>query len=202
MWWSSGARRGVPTFSIGVLALAVIVLLPVVSASASIVTSSAKPSGSHRPKLVQVGYGRFWECPSKTTKLLVAVNTLTLHSGSTLRVNFVVRNLSPRPCNYVAPSAGVASGSMATVLSAGPCGSIGFDVVGPGRHDVWPGPAVFNCPALGFAQLQPDGSVSGSGTWAGNKPNSKAHVATGRYTLVVNGHFRFPLRVVGRAPRG
>jgi hypothetical protein len=182
---------------IGVLALAVTLLLPLVPTSAAIVTSSVKPSGSDRPKLVQVGYATFWECPAKTTKILVAVNTLTLHSGSTLRMNFVVRNLSSKPCNYVAPFAGVAAAPTASVLSAGPCGSVAFDVVGPGRRNVWPGPAVFNCPALGYAQLQPGASVSGSGSWAGNKPNSKAHVATGRYTLVVNGHFRFPVRVVG-----
>ncbi len=52
--------------------------------------------------------------------------------------------------------------------------------------------SVFNCPALGFAQLQPGASVSGSGTWAENKPGSTAHVAAGHYTVVVGGHSASP----------
>jgi hypothetical protein len=91
----------------------------------------------------------------------------------------------------------VAPGPTSSALEAGPCGSIGFDVIGPGRRTVWPGPAAFECPALGFAQLAPGASVSGSGTWDENKPGSSAHVPAGRYTVVVDGRFRFPVRLLG-----
>lgn len=148
------------------------------------------------PKLVQVGHGTFWECNAKTTQILVGVNALTLHPGSTLDIDFVVRNEAAAECNYVAPYAGATPGPTATALQAGPCGSIGYEVVGAHRKNVWPGPQAFNCPALGFAELQPSATVSGSGTWNQDKPGSSHRVPTGSYTLVVDGHFDFPLHVV------
>ena len=63
-----------------------------------------------RPKLAQTGHVTFWDCPSKTTLLLVVVNTLTLHPGATLDVSFTVRNGGTASCNYTAPYAGVAPG--------------------------------------------------------------------------------------------
>jgi hypothetical protein len=164
------------------------------TATTNVARTKARAS---KPKTVQIGHSTFWECSEKSTKVLVAVSSLTLHLGTPLAVNFTVRNTGSTPCNYVAPYAGVAPGPTATVLGAGPCGSLGFEVVGPGRHNVWPGPAAFDCPALGFAQLQPGASISGAGTWAENKPGSIAHVAPGRYTLVLDRHFRFPVRIEG-----
>jgi hypothetical protein len=176
-------------------ALAVAGLAPTATATASVTGTSTANKASHGPKLVQVGLGTFWECPSKTTRILIAVNTLNLHPGSTLHINFVVRNQSLKACNYVAPYASVAPGPTSTTLGVGPCGSIGFEVMGPGRHNVWPGPQSFNCPALGFAQLQPGATVSGNGSWNQKKPNSSTRVAAGSYTLVVGGHYKFPLRI-------
>ncbi len=168
-------------------------------ASSSTTTKPASRSRARpaKPKTVEVGHSTFWECREKSTEVLVAVSALTLHVGTPLTVNFTVRNIGSTPCNYVAPYAGVTPGPTASALQAGPCGSIGFEVVGPGKHSLWPGPASFDCPALGFAQLQPGTAVSGSGTWAENKSGSTAHVAPGHYTLVVDGHFRFPIRVAG-----
>ena len=60
------------------------------------------------PKLAQTGHATFWNCPSKTTLLLVVVNPLTLHPGATLDVSFTVRNGAKTPCNYTAPYTGVA----------------------------------------------------------------------------------------------
>lgn len=167
------------------------------STTAKTTTTARKKSAPAKPKAVEVGHSTFWECKALSTKVLVALSSLTLHVGTPLTINFVVRNTGTAPCHYVAPYADVAPGPTAAVLQAGPCGSIGFDVVAANKHNVWPGPAAFNCPALGFAQLEPGASVSGSGTWAENKPGSTAHVAAGRYTIVVDGHFRFPVRVVG-----
>jgi hypothetical protein len=165
--------------------------------TAKTTTTVRKKAAPAKPKAVEVGHSTFWECKAPSTRVLVALSSLTLHVGTPLTINFVVRNIGTTPCHYVAPYADVAPGPTAAVLQAGPCGSIGFDVVGTGKHNVWPGPAAFNCPALGFAQLQPGASISGSGTWAENEPGSAAHVAAGRYTIVVDGHFRFPVRVVG-----
>jgi hypothetical protein len=150
------------------------------------------------PKLAQVGHVVFWECPAKTTELLVAVNTLTLHPGATLDISFTVRNGAATACNYTAPYAGVAPGPTVTTLQAGPCGSVGFEVEGPHHANLWPGAQLVNCPALGFAQLAPNGTVSGTGTWDQTKPNSTQRVPVGNYTLVVNDnrHFSFPLHVV------
>ncbi len=64
---------------------------------------------------------------------------------------------------------------------------------------MWPGVQVVNCPALGFAQLASNGTVSGAGTWNQTKPNSSARVPPGNYTFVVdNRRFSFPLRVATR----
>lgn len=54
-----------------------------------------------------------------------------------------------------------------------------------------------HCPALGFAQLAPNATVSGTGTWNQTEPNSSKRVPAGNYTLVVNGrNFSFPLHVL------
>src|SRR5580704_16300644 len=100
------------------------------------------------PALARSGHAAFWDCPAKTTELLVAVNTLTLDPGATLDVSFTVRNSGPSPCNYTAPYAGVAPGPTSTALTAGLCGSLGFQVKDSHHHTVWPGAQVVNCPAL------------------------------------------------------
>jgi hypothetical protein len=169
----------------------------VVAATPAAASSSKSKGHSAPPKLVQLGHATFWECSTKTTVLLVAVNTLTLHPGVTLKLTFTVRNTGATSCNYTAPYASVAPGPTTTALQAGPCGSVGFEILGRHRTNVWPGAQVVNCPALGFAQLAANGTVSGTGTWDQTRPNSKARVPAGNYTLVVdNKQFSFPLRVV------
>ena len=129
--------------------------------------------------------------------MLVAVNTLTLHPGHNLDIDFTVKNGGTTPCNYTAPYAGAAPGPTVTTLEAGPCGSIGFEVESARHHEVWPGSRLVNCPALGFAQLAPNATVSGTGSWSQDKPNSTQRVPAGSYTLVVaNKTFTFPLHVV------
>jgi hypothetical protein len=158
--------------------------------------TSTTPRHSSAPKLNALGAVKFWECPSKTTQMLVAVNTLTLHPGESLNIGFIVKNKGTGTCNYTAPYAGVAPGPTSTTLEAGPCGSIGFEIVNAHGHAVWPGPQLVNCPALGFAQLAPGASVSGLGSWNQDKPNTSQRVAPGNYTLIVDDrHFSFPLRV-------
>jgi hypothetical protein len=148
------------------------------------------------PKLDAVGNVKFWECPSKTTKMLVALNTLTLHPGSTLTIAFVVRNTGTKPCNYTAPYADIAPGPTTTTLQAGPCGSIGYEIATSHGHEVWPGPQLVNCPALGFAQLAPGATVSGTGTWNQDKSNTDSRVPPGKYTVIVdNKTFSFPVEV-------
>ena len=183
------ARSGVLAL---VLTLALVALAPVGAGGAQLAGSTKTV---HTSKLVQVGHGTFWECKPKTTQILVGVNTLTLHRGSTLSIDFVVRNEATTECNYVAPYAGQAPGPTSTALQAGPCGSIGYEIVGAHRKNVWPGPQAFNCPALGFAELQPSATVSGAGTWDQDKPGSSARIPAGSYTLVIDGHFDFPLRI-------
>jgi len=175
------------------VAVAVGVAGPLTGAGASGTRGGTHPA----PTLARVGHVTFWECRAKTTELLVAVNTLTLHPGATLQVSFAVRNGASTPCNYTAPYAGTTPGPTATTLQAGPCGSVGFEILGANHTNVWPGVQVVNCPALGFAQLAADGTVSGTGTWDQTKPNSTVRVPAGAYTLVVdNRHFSFPLHVV------
>jgi hypothetical protein len=147
------------------------------------------------PKLYQQGHVTFWECPAKTTQVLIGVNKLTLHPGDTLSINFVVRNQGTSACNFVAPYAGEAPGPTASTLQVGPCGSMGFVINAAHRRDVWPGPQPFNCPALGFAQLQPNASTVGSGTWNQTVPSGSKRVRPGDYTLVVAGRYTFPLHI-------
>jgi hypothetical protein len=173
---------------------------------AALVLPSGLPAGakstattthhSSAPKLDAVGNVKFWECPSKTTRMLVAVNTLTLHPGSTLTITFIIKNTGAKSCNYTAPYAGIAPGPTSTSLQAGPCGSIGYAIATSRGHEVWPGPQLVNCPALGFAQLAPGATVSGTGTWNQDKPNTDRRVSPGKYVLVVdNKHFSFPIQV-------
>jgi hypothetical protein len=170
--------------------VAVSVLVPALGAD------SAAAAHTSAPKLAQVGHSAFWDCPVKTTELLVAVNTLTLHPGASLDISFTVRNTGAASCNYTAPYAGAAPGPTSTALTAGPCGSVGYEIEGPHHKNVWPGVQVVNCPALGFAQLAAGATVSGTGSWNQTKPNSSRRVPAGTYTLVVeNKHFSFPLRV-------
>ena len=65
---------------------------------------------AHKATLIQAGHATFWECPAKTTGVLIGVNTLVLHPGQTLNINFIVRNEAAKTCDYVAPYAGVAPG--------------------------------------------------------------------------------------------
>jgi hypothetical protein len=173
--------------------------LMVVSVALSASAGAAKEKGTtlaKAPKLAETGQATFWDCPSKTTLLLVVVNTLTLHPGGTLDVSFTVRNGAKTSCNYTAPYAGVAPGPTSTTLTAGPCGSVDFQIDDAHHHNVWPGNEVVNCPALGFAQLAAGATVSGTGGWDQTKPNSTHRVAPGNYTLVVeNKHFSFPIRI-------
>jgi hypothetical protein len=188
------------------VALAAVMALPVLGPLATgaapagaAMSASGGGGGGHpsAPKLAQVGHTAFWNCSARTTMLLVAVNTLTLHPGASLDISFTVRNGATASCNYTAPYAGVAPGPTSTALTAGPCGSVGYEIQGPNHHNVWPGVQVVNCPALGFAQLAPGATVSGTGSWNQTKPNSTHRVPPGTYTLVVeNKHFSFPLHVM------
>jgi hypothetical protein len=146
-------------------------------------------------KLAELGHGVFWECPAKTTALLVGVNRLTLTPGQSLKVQFLAKNEGGAACNYVAPYAGVAPGPTSPVLDVGPCGSMGMEIEGAHHRDVWPGVQPFNCPALGFAQLQPGASVTGGGSWDQAEPTGTKRVPAGNYTLVVDGKFSFPLQI-------
>ena len=176
------------------LVVAALVLPAGLPAAAKSTTTTTHHSSA--PKLDELGHVRFWECPSKTTQMLVAVNTLTLHPGSPLTLTFVIKNGGSASCNYTAPYAGTTPGPTSTALEAGPCGSIGFEVETSRGHEVWPGPQLLNCPALGFAQLAAGATVSGTGTWNQDKPNSSDRVAPGTYKVVVdNKHFSFSVRV-------
>ncbi len=173
------------------VALALSVLLPVAGPAAAEASAAAGQT-----KLAHVGHATFWDCPAKTTDLLVAVNTLTLHPGVSLNISFTVRNAGTSSCNYTAPYADVTPGPTSSGLTAGPCGSVGYEIEDSHRHNVWPGAQVVNCPALGTAQLASNATVSGTGSWNQTKPNSTHRVPVGAYTLVVeNKHFSFPLRV-------
>jgi hypothetical protein len=147
------------------------------------------------PALSQQGHGTFWECGSKTTALLVAVNRLTLHPGQALNMNFLAKNNGDQACNYVAPYAGSTTGTTAAALQIGPCGSMGFEVEATHHRNVWPGTLPFNCPALGFAQLQSEGVVTGSGSWNQMSAANAKRVSPGNYTLVLDGRYKFPLRI-------
>src|ERR1700728_3263146 len=134
----------------GVVAVSVLGLVGIAAPAGAVYSKQAPPKAT---KLAQTGHAAFWDCSAKSTELLVVVNTLTLHPGATLDVSFTVRNGGTTSCNYTAPYAGVAPGPTSTTLTAGPCGSVGFQIENSRHHNVWPGAQVVNCPALGFAQL-------------------------------------------------
>ena len=175
------------------LLLAALVLAAGPAIASSKTTTTHHSSG---PKLDAVGSVKFWECPSKTTQMLVAVNTVTLHPGDALTITFIIKNTGSKTCNYTAPYAGAAPGPTSTTLQAGPCGSIGYEITTARGHEVWPGPQLVNCPALGFAQLAPGATVSGTGTWNQDAPNTDRRVSRGKYIVIVDDkHFSFPIRI-------
>ncbi len=177
-------------------ALVAAVLMIVAAPFAAGAKSPHKASVRASAKLAQAGHGTFWECGAKSTGLLVGVNRLTLHPAQVLNLDFIAKNDGTTACNYVAPYAnGGAGGAVSSALQIGPCGSMGFTIEGKHHHNVWPGLAAFNCPALGFAELQPGAAVIGSGSWAQTAPNSLKRVRPGRYTLLVDGQFKFALTI-------
>jgi hypothetical protein len=194
--WSRPAILAATTAAVllGALLAMAAVGLTSVSAASSAGASTALRAGK-APKLFQLGHATFWECPAKTTELLIGVNQLTLHPKDILKIDFVVKNLGTAACNYVAPYAGATPGPTAPTLQVGPCGSIGFKIEGAHHKNVWPGVEPFNCPALGFAQLQPQASVIGSGQWGQTLPIGLKRVKPGSYTLVVGKNFSFPLKI-------
>ena len=174
------------------------VLVPMVAALPAGAAREKGTALAKTPKLSQAGHAAFWNCPARTTQLLVVVNTLTLDAGASLKVSFTVRNGATTSCTYTAPYAGVVPGPTSTALTAGPCGSVAYEIEDSHHHNVWPGAQVVNCPALGVARLAAGASVSGTGSWDQTEPNSKHRVPVGEYTLTVeNTHFHFPLRVAG-----
>ncbi len=195
------ARGSGRRWVVAAVAGALFVLLAPLALSAGPVPAGAAKRGTALAKastLIHAGHVALWDCPAKTTELMVAVNTLTLHPGGSLDISFTVRNGGTSSCTYTAPYAGVAPGPTSTTLTAGPCGSVGYDIVDSKHHNVWPGAQVVNCPALGFAQLAPGAMVSGTGAWNQTEPNGAHRVPVGTYTLVVeNKQFSFPLRVAG-----
>jgi hypothetical protein len=195
--WVTLARRASAAATLSLtLTVALTLTLTALAVSPSAASPRKGTALAKTPKLAQTGYATFWDCPSKTTELLVVVNTLTLHPGATLNVSFTVRNGGTTSCNYTAPYAGVAPGPTSTSLTAGPCGSVGYEIQNSHHHNVWPGAQVVNCPALGFAQLAAGATVSGTGSWNQTEPNSTRRVPPGNYTLTVeNKHFSFPLHV-------
>jgi hypothetical protein len=189
------------------LALGVIVTLGLTVAPAAAASKHARHPGhkttdithlaktSHVTKLAQLGKGAFWECPKSTTELLIGINKAVLHPGQVLDMDFIAKNSASTACNYVAPYANGPGGTVSSTLLIGPCGSIGFEILGAHNHEVWPGLVPFNCPALGFAELQPGASVSGLGTWNQTMPNSSKRMPPGSYTLVIGNDFSFPLTI-------
>ena len=107
------------------------------------------------PKLAQLGHVKFWECPSKTTQMLVAVNTLTLHPGETLDITSPSGTAAPASCNYTAPFAGDDTRADRHHAAGRPCGSIGFEIASPHGHEVWPGPQLSTAPPWASRGLPP-----------------------------------------------
>jgi len=184
--------RRARSFTAATLALGFLAALP---PSAGATSHHKKPPAPTKPTLIEQGHVTFWECPSKTTAVLIGVSSLTLHPGQSLHINFIVRNEGATTCNYVAPYAGVAPGPTTSALQVGPCGSMGFEIESARHHDIWPGVVTYNCPALGFAQLAPNGTALGSGSWSQTLPSGKGRVPVGHDTLVVSGHFSFPITI-------
>ena len=193
------------------IVLGVIVTLGLIVAPAAAASKSTRHHGHHTSKLIQMaktshvtkvtklaqlGHGTFWECPSGSTALLIGINRAVLHPGQVLDMNFIAKNNASIACNYVAPYANGPGGTVSSALQIGPCGSIAFKIVGSHNRNVYPGLVPFNCPALGFAELQPGASVSGLGTWNQTLPNSTKRIPAGSYTLVIGNDFSFPLTIV------
>src|SRR5258708_15457121 len=118
----------------GMVALSMLIAITVtvsVTAATPAGATTRKGTTLAKAKLAQAGHATFWNCSAKTTVLLVAVNTLTLHPGASLDISFTVRNGAAASCNYTAPYAGAAPGPTSTALTAEPCGSVGYEIEGP-----------------------------------------------------------------------
>jgi hypothetical protein len=184
--------RGPTVVACFVLALLTLGGLVPAGAASPLATSHRSATPSH--KLVQQGPITFWECPAKSTRALISVSSLTLHPGDHLQLNFIVRNVGTKACNYVSPVGGV-PGAASGTLTMGPCGAVGFEILGAHNRNVWPGVKPFNCPALTFAQLPVNGVAVGSGTWDQSNQTATGRVPPGRYVLMVDDHYTFALQI-------
>jgi hypothetical protein len=200
-------RVGLLSAALGVLGSVMSIATPIASAAKHATTPTLITKIPHTAptshvtrvaRLAELGHGAFWECSAGTTPLLVGINRTVLHPGQPLNMNFIVKNDGTKPCNYVAPYATASGGATASALDIGPCGSLGFKILGAKHKNVWPGIAPFNCPALAFAELQPGASVSGLGTWAQTLPGSNKRIPVGSYTLVIGNSFSFPITIAAR----
>jgi hypothetical protein len=185
-------RRSLPY-----LTSALVALLVLVGAGWSQAGASSHKAAAKKASRTEQGHLMFWECPTKTTEMLVGLNTLTLSPGQSLNMDFIVRNVGKTACGYVDPYAGAVPGPLVSTLSIGQCGAVGFEVDTTRHHRLFPGSGTVPCPTLGSASLAPNGTVTGAGSWNQKLPSGK-RVAPGHYTLVVAGHFSFPLTVEAR----
>ena len=163
------------------------------SAAAKSTTTTTHPSA---PKLNVVGHVRFWECPSKSTEMLV--DREHPHAAPRVHADAHLPRQEPGPssCNYTAPYASVAPGPTSTALEAGPCGSIGFEIETSHGHEVWPGPQSSTARPWASPSSPPAPRSRARASWNQDKPNSTQRVAPGVYKVVVdNKHFTFPLHV-------
>lgn len=146
---------------------------------------------------VQQGHAAFGTCPASAVHMKVTLLNPVVRRGVAVQVVAAVHNVGGAPCRY-SSSGPIVSHGPTPVSTMGPCGSMTLAVYRPAHHEIWPGSVAYSCPMLVSAALSPARTVAVTGQWAqelGPHSGLPPIPPTGKYQLVVDGHFRFTVRI-------
>jgi hypothetical protein len=107
-----------------------------------------------------------------------SVNRSSYTSSQPVRVTALIHNVGSATCEYVGGS---------KTESLGSCGPISLLINAAKGGEVWPGSAVFHCPAEFEKPLLAGATVKVVGTWQQTDGSAKGSVPRGSYHVVIGG---------------
>jgi hypothetical protein len=172
-------------------ALAVAVFVPI-GPDAPTMVGAATPAAPGSGFVVRSGHVSYESCRASEVTLTVSVARGAFVPGQLVRYLVVLRNTSSHSCT--APGAGLLHGPLPFVL--GPCSPISVRIANGRGMDVYPRDAPLSCPAILGPPIPPHHAISSVGTWDQRSAvGAGQQQPPGRYTLIVGGTVRVPVRL-------
>jgi hypothetical protein len=151
-----------------------------------------------RTTAVQRGPAPFGDCPASAVHMTVTLLDTVVPPGRAVQVVAVVKNMGASACHYQSTGPITRTASPSTTYM-GPCGAMALAVYRPARHAVWPGAVSYSCPLLLSTALPAAGTITVRGTWnqqvIARRGPSPVRAPAGAYRVVVDGRFRFTVRI-------